>query len=128
MFAEHISTSTKSSKEEKTLTINTSLSPCRLANPVDTRLCHAMKNGLRATLLRMLSEAPGYSQDIAAGLEVPAETVEKQLAVLVKQGLVRQVPESGQVWYRLTNPEVAEAVQGFPADSQNRCPLQIPKL
>lgn len=69
-----------------------------------------METELTAILLRMLSEAPGYAQDIALSLKLSPETVQGEMMKLTAQGLVFQVTDSDGNWFRLLNRHVEEAV------------------
>ncbi|WP_194396286.1 winged helix-turn-helix domain-containing protein [Microbacterium atlanticum] len=59
----------------------------------------AVPGVLEAKLVRMLSEAPGYPQDIARALGVAVDRVASALGVMAEAGLIEARDGSYGSWY-----------------------------
>jgi DNA-binding transcriptional ArsR family regulator len=64
----------------------------------------------RAGILLALREAPAFPSDLADALGVSRQVMSNQLACLRGCGLVESIPEGKRVWYRLTDPHLAPAL------------------
>ncbi|AXK46561.1 MULTISPECIES: ArsR/SmtB family transcription factor [Brachybacterium] len=77
------------------------------------RLGHALSDATRARALLALREAPGLPSDLADALGVSRQTMSNHLACLRGCGLVEGVREGRHTWYRLADPQVADALSGL---------------
>lgn len=88
----------------------------RRTSSIDEAVRLSMNRPLSSSLLCMLAEAPGRACDIAVGLGVPASTVDRELRLLVAQGLAIRIKDPEGGWYRPMNNDVINAVLAHPPD------------
>ncbi|GAA1729563.1 winged helix-turn-helix domain-containing protein [Brachybacterium phenoliresistens] len=75
------------------------------------RLGSALSDGTRVRILLALREAPAIPSDLAEALGVSRQVMSNQLACLRGCGLVEGVREGRSTWYRLSDPQIAAALE-----------------
>ena len=98
------------------MSINAGTSAQR-SGSVDDAVHQSMRRPLSSSLLRMLVEAPGRARDIAVGLGISASSIDRELELLVVQGLVLRVEDSEGGWYSVMDRHVISAVVAHALDS-----------
>lgn len=74
------------------------------------RLGHALSDDTRTQILLSLREAPAFPSDLADSLGVSRQVMSNQLACLRGCGLVEGIRDGRNTWYRLSDPQLATAL------------------
>jgi len=76
--------------------------------PAIAQVAHALSSAHNLEIMMLIEEAPAFAGDLASALDYDAAKLEDELRYLASLGLVLDVREQDETWYKFAGPHAKE--------------------